>query len=364
MPIEPPTSHSPVHRDAPQGKGNRARGALVLLRAWAGTPRIWLDFRRKRFWAVALFLIYTLAGYLVAPPILRHEIVTSLQKTLERPVVLDDLRINPLALVADLRGFHVSETDGSPLIGFDRLTIRFSLSSLLHWAWSFDEIRLEGAKGNVIRYSETDTNIGRMIHAAETSSPTAKPEADHGSTRLVIRRLKIMNATADFTDHVPSVPFKTLIGPVNVDIESFSTLPQRKGEQHILIEMEGGSTLEWSSESGLNPLVSAGHVTAKGPYAPLLTRYLGDSINVSAPTGGVTAELDYHFQERPDGVFALAVEHVSLGLTDLTLREQGAAAPFLTVPELRLAGGHLAWPEKKAGADTLTINGVSLALRR
>ncbi|WP_158240643.1 DUF748 domain-containing protein [Telmatospirillum siberiense] len=336
----------------------------AILRAWLGTPRIWLDFRRKRFWVVALFLIYTLAGYFVVPPILRHEIVVSAQKTLERPVTLDDLLIDPFALSIDLRGFHIDEPDGSLLIGFDRLYIRFSLASLVHWAWSFDDIRLDGVKGNIIRYSETDTNIGRLISAAGKSSDGTKPETDHGLMRLVVNRLKILNATATFTDHARANPFQTLIGPVTVEIGRFSTLPQRTGEQHILVEMEGGATLEWTSEFGLNPLISAGHVSAKGPYPALLTRYFGDAIKISAPTGSVDAGLDYRLRERPDGVLALTVEHVGLAISDLALHEQGAAAPFLTLPELRLAGGHLAWPEKKAGADALAISGATLALRR
>ncbi|MDR3440505.1 DUF748 domain-containing protein [Telmatospirillum sp.] len=287
-----------------------------------------------------------------------------MQKTLGRPVALEDLRIDPFILSADLRGFHVSETDGSPLIGFDRLYIRFAPSSLLRWAWSFDDIQLEGVKSNIIRYRGTDTNIGRMVRAIEASPDSAKPGTEHELIRLVIRRLKILNATATFTDDVPTSPFKTTIGPVNVDISGFSTLPQRTGEQHILVEMEGGATLEWTSMSGLNPLVSAGHVTAKGPYAPLLSRYFGDAVTVSAPTGSVNAELDYRLQERPDGGMGLAVDHVGLALSDLTLQEQGAKTPFLTLPELRLVGGHLAWPEKTAGADMLTLNGADLALWR
>ena len=365
MPIVPPTRRTPRHRKSPRGENERAeKGAFKALRAWLGEPKSWLDFHRKRFWVVALFLTYTLAGFVFAPPILQREIVTSLQKTFERTVTLNDLRINPLALSADLRGFQVHESDGSPLIGFERLYIRFSPISLLRWAWSFDEIRLEGLKGNVIRYSETDTNIGRLIRTVPQPTESAKLATNHGLIRLDIHHLNILNAAADFTDHVPASLFKTSIGPVNVEVNHLSTLPQRMGEQHIHLEMEDGATLEWASTSGLNPLVSTGHVTVKGPYAPLLTRYFGDTIKVSAPTGSVNADLDYRLQERLDGALALTVDHVGVLLSNLTLREHDAETPFLTLPELHLTGGHLAWPERTAGADTFTINGANLALRR
>lgn len=384
MPIEPPTSHSsgppkPQRNESQAGKAAFAaprarhfrfiggfRGGLAQL----CDPHAWLSFRRKRFWAVVALLAYALAGYFLVPVILQREIIASLQQSLARPVVLEDVRIDPFVLSADLRGFHISEKDGSPLVGFDRLYIRFSFRSLLRWAWSFDEVRLEGASGTVIRDGATDTNIGRMVRAmTETQDAAAKPEADKpesdaGLPRLVIRRLAIVNAAASVTDRVTSPPFHTEIGPVNVEFSDFTTLAQKTGEQHIQVGLEGGATLEWLSQSGLNPLVSAGHVIAKGPYIPLLSRYFGDALKLSAPTGTLDAELDYRLEPRPDGTLALAVEHVGVTLGGLTLHAQGAEAPFLSLPEVRLTGGHLAWPEMKAGADRLIVSDAALALQR
>jgi hypothetical protein len=333
-------------------------------RAWLGEPRRWLDVRRKRFWVVAVVLFYTLAGYFLLPPILQRQIVASLEKTLDRPVVLEDVRIDPFALSADLRGFHVREMDGSPLFGFDRLYLRLAPSGLLHWAWGLDEIRLEGAKGNIVRFGDGQSNLGRLLRVLAGPAQTTPPATEPGPTRLIIRRARIEGATLDLTDQVPATPFKTTIGPLNAEIDRFSTLPEKTGEQHALIDWEGGATLEWTSTSGLAPLVSSGHVVAKGPFVPILSRYFGDAIRISAPTGTADVALDYRLQQRADGVLALVVDHASLAVTGLALREIGETAPFLAVPELRLSGGHLAWPDRTAGADSLSVSGVLVALRR
>ncbi|MBB6255092.1 DUF748 domain-containing protein [Nitrospirillum iridis] len=312
-----------------------------------------------------LLALYTLAGFVVAPPLLRWEIVRLGQRTFQRPVALDTVRVNPYALSVELRGFRLTEADGSALLGFERLYVRLAPSGLLHWALGFGEIRLEGLKGAFIRYGAADTNVGRMIQAAARGGGAAEPEAkDQGLPRLLVHHLAVVDAAADFTDQVPATPFKTTVGPVSVEFNDLSTLPERQGQQHIQVRLEGGATLDWTGKSGLNPIVSAGHVAARGPYLPLLARYFGDALHVAVPTGTVAADLDYQVSRRPDGDYALAVNRLSLAVRDLAVHETGAAAPFLSVPDLRLSGGRLAWPERRAGADSLTVDGLALALRR
>jgi hypothetical protein len=336
----------------------------------SAATRRWLDYRRKRFWAIvlvpALFAVYILAGFFVLPLILQGRIVSALNKTLDRPVALDGVSVNPLTLAVDLRGFRVAEKDGAQIFSLDRLHVRLSPDSLPHWAWSFGNISLEGFKGDIIRYGKGDTNIGRLIEAAAAASGPSQPKSDKDQAmpRVIVHHLSVKNAMAAFTDHVPAEPFRTEIGPVNAEIDSFGTLPDETGQQHIVIDLEKGSKLEWSSQFSLYPLKSSGHVKAKGPFVALLARYMGDVFGLSIPTGTLDTELDYRLEERSEGELALAVDHLGLTVRDLAVHEKDATAPFVTLPELHLANGHFAWPERQASADSLTVDGLSLSLRR
>ncbi|MDG3442514.1 DUF748 domain-containing protein [Nitrospirillum amazonense] len=354
MPTPPPTPSSFRHR----------LGACIR-RQRLGEPRLWWTVRRKRFWAVLILALYTLVGFFVAPPLLRREIVDVTQKAFQRPASLDEVHINPYALSVELRGFRLTEADGAPLLGFDRLYVRLALGGLLRWAWGVNDIQLDGLKATLVRYGETDTNIGRLIQAAASGDDQAKAEAPgQGLPRLLIHRVTVTNAAADVTDQVPGTPFKTKVGPVSMEFNDLSTLPERQGQQHLQVGLEGGATLEWTGTSGLNPIVSAGHVAARGPYIPLAARYFGDVFKVTVPTGTLAADLDYQVSRRADGAYALAVTHAGVVLRDLAVHESGVAAPFLTLPELRLAGGRLAWPERTAAADSLSVDGLTVALRR
>lgn len=374
MPSEPSDNFPPGQRSSPHG-GDGGRGNAVSrsrrLASWGRRlgreilrPGAWVDIRGKRVWIALFFAAYTLAGFFLVPPILQRQIVASLHQALERPVALEVLRINPLLLRAELGGFRVDDQDGQLLVGFDRLQIHFSLASLPRWAWSFSRIRLEGLKGRVIRYGETDTNIGRLISAVEKPSDGVDGSPEVSLARIVVDHLQIVDAMADFTDRVPASPFHVTVGPANIDVSPFSTLPQRTGEQQVSASIEGGATLEWTAVTGLNPFVSTGHVALRGPYVPLLARYFGDTFNLSAPSGALDGGFDYRLGQRPDGIWGLAIEHAGLGLKDLALGAKGEKTPFLSLPEFRLAGGHLAWPERTAGAETLVVNGLDLALQQ
>src|SRR5579859_3369420 len=331
---------------------------------WKIQPRRWLDYRRKRFWGAALVLVYVLAGFFVVPPILRGQVVSALTKSLDRPVTLDGAGFNPLTLGVDLYGLKVAEKDGAALLGFDRLHVRLSPASLWQWAWSFGSITLDGFKADVIRYDKGDTNLGRLVQTLSPKKDPTKPAKDEQGTRLMISHLSIKNAGATFTDRTQATPFTTQIGPVSADIDHFSTLPDETGRQHILVDLEKGSTLEVSSESSLDPLTSSGHVKAKGPYLPLLARYLDGTLKFSVPSGVLDAELDYRLEEKQGGAPSLTVDHLNLTVSDLTARESEGAPPFLTLPKLQLAGGHVAWPERQIGADSLMVEGLDVALRR
>lgn len=321
-----------------------------------------LDWRGKRVWGAAvalLVLLYLLGGFFLLPAILKPKIIAAAQESLDRPVTLAGVAVNPLLLSVDLRGLRVTEKDGKPLFGFDRLHIRLSLDSLFHRAWSFGDITLEGFKGDIVRYGANDINIARLIPAA---SPAKEPSAP--PPRLMVRHLSIKNAAATFTDHVPAEPFTTQIGPVNAEIDHLGTLPDETGRQHLVIGLEKGTTLELTGQGGLAPLSAAGHIKAKGAYLPLLARYFGETYKLSVPSGNLEADLDYRVTKRPDGSLSGTLDHLALALDDLKAQEEGASQPFLILPHLHLTGGHLAWPEREARAEGLSLDGLDLALRR
>lgn len=120
-----------------------------------------------------LILTYTLSGFLLLPWIGKSQIITRVSDTLQRPVQLDELRINPFVLSVEAKGFRISEADGALLAGFDRLFVNFQLSSIFHWAWTFREIRIEGPAFDFVRFSADTTNLSQLPFEQTDQQPTS-----------------------------------------------------------------------------------------------------------------------------------------------------------------------------------------------
>src|SRR5689334_24758723 len=90
----------------------RQRGAQRLssyARRIARFPRV----RKLALWVGALAALYAVLGFLVAPPIVRHQLEQVLAQQLGRKVMIEQVRINPFALSASIRNFALKERDGT-----------------------------------------------------------------------------------------------------------------------------------------------------------------------------------------------------------------------------------------------------------
>src|SRR4051812_46314155 len=102
--------------------------------------------RSKVLWSLGgLLLFYTIAGFFIAPWLIGRNLPAFAQERLGRKASIEKVHINPYALTFEASGFFLENKGDKPLLAFKRLYVNLQLSSLFS-AWSFDEVRLEGAR--------------------------------------------------------------------------------------------------------------------------------------------------------------------------------------------------------------------------
>ncbi len=336
--------------------GSQQNAIAARATAWARARRRWLIA------AVALLVFYTLAGFFLAPYIAKRQIIATLEATFQRPAVLEDMHVNPFALSADARGFSLTEVDGSALIAFDRLFIDFQMSSLVRWAWTFREIRLEGPVVELVREASGEINLAAL--ATGNDAEQAPVEQASTTPRLMIGNLILVDGSMNVTDRVPASNFVTVVGPVSVAIDNLSTLPDREGQQQVVINTEGGSRLEWSGTVQVDPPLSNGRVTGSGLFVPVLSRYLQDRLAFRATDGRVELGFDYRVGIGAEGEQFAAIDEFDLAMLDVVLQRNDDGTAFLTLPAVRATGGSLRWPENTARVERLSVERASLNAER
>ena len=90
-----------------------------------------------------LVVAYTLAGFFLAPWLVKRNAVAAVQEIYGSELRLEKVVVNPYILSLRVDGLAIDDPGGEPFARVAQIYVNFQLSSLLRWAWTFDEFRLD-----------------------------------------------------------------------------------------------------------------------------------------------------------------------------------------------------------------------------
>jgi uncharacterized protein involved in outer membrane biogenesis len=129
--------------------------------AWSWLREYWLNLRRIRFWIAVVAIQYTLVGFLVLPWVATCFAVNMVSDDLGRDLRIGAVRTNPFTLTLEIKDLALNDVDGHELIGFERLFVDVSWSSLFKWTAVIPTARLEGARVHEEQFDSGETRFTR-----------------------------------------------------------------------------------------------------------------------------------------------------------------------------------------------------------
>jgi hypothetical protein len=323
-----------------------------------------LPWRKITIAASALLLLYALCGFFLVPWIARGQIEKHFAGR-GLTFRMASLRTNPFALTATIEGVDLKDAAGDDLLSFDRLYVNFQSSSLFRRAWTFREIHLVGPVGNVIREADGSFNVSALVPPPAPEEP-AEPAGPAALPRLIVGRFALDAGGARFTDRTRPTPFATQAGPVSFTLTGFSTLPDDAGNMAFEATLESGARFTWSGRITANPIGSTGSVAISRTETELPWRYFQDLVGFRVAEGQADVGFDYEVRYA-DGRTSLRIRNLIVTFENLALRPlegEDSDTDILRLAGARLEGGRLEWPERAAGAGSLRVSGLRLALSR
>src|SRR5450631_3136392 len=125
-------------------------------------PKIFRTKIARILAAIALALVlYAVAGFVIAPKMVRSALLEDIPKTLGVKAAVGDIHINPFLLQAEVKNFALSGDDGK-LLGFERLFIDFEFSSLWRRAYSFAHIDIAAPYVNATMSRDGTLNLLKL----------------------------------------------------------------------------------------------------------------------------------------------------------------------------------------------------------
>ncbi|HRT10351.1 MAG TPA: hypothetical protein P5233_18365, partial [Candidatus Paceibacterota bacterium] len=121
------------------------------------------QWRRRVLILVGLLVIYSLAGFLLVPWVLKSQLEKRLPGLTQRNATVRQVKFNPWALSLTIRGLELTEPDGRRFAGWEEFYVNSQLSSLFRWAWTFREIRLQEPFGEVVLDRDGRFNFANLF---------------------------------------------------------------------------------------------------------------------------------------------------------------------------------------------------------
>ena len=329
-------------------------------------------YQRSIALAGTILVLYALVGFVLAPWLVKKNAIEAVADTLGAELTLENVAINPFTLSLQIDGIALQDPSGAPFLRVQQVFVNFQSSSLFRWAWTFDEIRIDSPEAFLARADDASLNAGFLVpERREPATTEEETLAASAPLRLLIFDFAINNSVINWRDAVPVEPVEARFGPVNIGIAELNTLPDRSGQQDVVITTETNGTLSWSGSLSLNPLMSAGHASIKGSHFPLVSAYLKHEAGFDIADGTVDVELDYGISLRDDGAFDASIANLNFSLHDVQVRTFNQAFELnepdrevLQLPLLRLTGGAFDLLERSVSAQTVSIDDANVSLYR
>jgi hypothetical protein len=221
---------------------------------------------------LGLFVLFTIVGFFVLPPIVKYVLVTQLSKSLHRTVAIERIRINPYALSATVKGLVIKErADAETFVSCNEIFVNLQSLSALKLAPMLKEAKIVKPYIRIVRNKDLTYNFSDLLEG-----PSSEP------MKFAVNNISIKDGSVDFVDG--PVEKKHMVREMTIGIPFISNIPsyvQRFVRPHFSAKIDDalytidGQTTPFadSHETSLNITIKDIDLPFYMAYLPINTRF-------------------------------------------------------------------------------------------
>jgi uncharacterized protein involved in outer membrane biogenesis len=285
---------------------------------------------------MAVLLVYALAGFFLAPLVVRWYIPNYAEQKLHCRAHLQQVRVNPFLLTIEINDFRLEQNDGSPLLAFQRLFVDLEMSSLLHWAVVLRQLDLDKPDIRVVLEADGAINLGKLgtpSSSAEPAKSTTKPFP------FIIQELTIDGGRLAFVDRHQKVPAELNLRRVGLHLKDLSSIRDHNGTYSLSAMTEQGESIRWEGNVFPSPFRSEGKLSFTAVKAASLWKFFRDNTNLEQPTGLITINSAYKLDVGKTPV-QMTFDRLRLLVSDLSLKLLHEDKAFVKLKQVKVDAPH------------------------
>ena len=135
-------------------------------------------FQKIILGCVAAFLVYTVIGFLVLPPVVKMVLEKKLPEALNRKVAIQKIKINPYILTVAVEGFVLDKRSGAgSFVAFESLLLDLEVSSIFKRAIIVKSVSLTKPRVSFSRNSDQSFSFSDLAGGKPGPEHEEKPDA-------------------------------------------------------------------------------------------------------------------------------------------------------------------------------------------
>lgn len=332
-----------------------------MLQKWL--ERLAASLRRRRLAlgiSLALLALYTLAGFLLVPALIRHYAQAYVSQTLGRQLQIGQLQFNPFRAELRIHNLQLREADGRPLLGFAGLRLDADpLSSLFTRSINLTALQLQQPDVNLVLAADGSLNLAQLAPPASQPTP---PPAPGPLPAVRIDLLDIEDGRLHVEDHSRAQPFALELRPLHLHLAGFRTQIDYQNHYQFSASTAAGEQLDWSGQFTVQPLGSSGELRLRQLQLKTVADYLQQQLPVRLADGTVDLAGQYQLQLAPQ--LELALQLPQIQIQRLALAEQKGRRRPLRVAQIGLKSLDFSLARRRLQLDTVSLQGLQLDLQR
>ncbi|HWU54806.1 MAG TPA: DUF748 domain-containing protein, partial [Rhizomicrobium sp.] len=315
-------------------------------------PRNWVR------WAAGLALLfaaYLLAGFYLAPRLIRAEATDWVKTNLNKSIAIGDIKVNPLSFKVDISDIAIPAPD-QPMVAVAHLRVGFSPLSVVQEAYRLTELRIDRPFVQATIKPDGSLNLLELV----------PPSKGGESVPLRIDIFSVDQGRIAYADKSRAGGPEETLTPITFTLKDFHTRKNEGGEFTLDGRSERGEGFAWRGTVSMAPIASQGRFTITDLQAVTIAKFLGDRLPVALTAGRIGVEGSYGFGYGATGarlnmtIPRLALNELAFDGRDKLLHASAQVGEAVVSLNFSAATGPKA-PTPAAALSRLSLRGVVLS---
>ncbi len=257
---------------------------------------------RYRKWIIGIvvfFVLFTVVGFFVVPPLVKPYLLEALANKLNRQVSLSDLSFNPYTITAALRGFEIKEPGSEKtFVSFDEMIVNLDIRSVFKRAPVIEEFILRKPYVHLVRNKDKTYNFSDLL-ALMKEEPKEEKKAP---ALFSVNNIIIESGSVDFVDG----PFDTShsVRDIKIAIPFISDIPEYIDiyvQPHFSATINGDPyAIEGKTKIFKDSHESIFNIVIEDFDIPYYLAYVPHDLNIAIPSGKLDVQSTVTFSMAAD----------------------------------------------------------------